>query len=292
MADEPSNPDPASEDTLPEDIRDSQPDSAEALPTTGQEPEANAADAEPNPADTSVDETTSEPVADAVDNQEVADLIAAAENDDTPSSDESAEPEEATINVIDQAEMDALTGQGNSVSDSESLSDAGNVGDDELAEVDAMAAEMAAAIAAEANAVDMSAETPAMTSGPAEVEPARGPAVIGNTDVTVSPEDASEFMAPELNTPDSDTHLGSLNILDDVELDVKVELGRAGMYIEDVLRLAAGSVVELDKLAGDPVDIYVNERLIARGEVLVLNDNFCVRINDIHSPIPELDQAD
>jgi len=70
---------------------------------------------------------------------------------------------------------------------------------------------------------------------------------------------------------------------------VKIELGRTYMYIEDVLRLGTGSVVELDKLAGDPVDIYVNDRLIARGEVLVLNDNFCVRINDIDSPIPELD---
>ena len=50
---------------------------------------------------------------------------------------------------------------------------------------------------------------------------------------------------------------------------------------EDVLRLAEGSVVELDKLAGDPVDVYVNDQLVARGEVLVLNDNFCVRINEI-----------
>jgi flagellar motor switch protein FliN/FliY len=48
-----------------------------------------------------------------------------------------------------------------------------------------------------------------------------------------------------------------------------------------VLKLAEGSVVELDKLAGDPVDIYVNERLVGRGEVLVLNDNFCVRVNEI-----------
>jgi flagellar motor switch protein FliN/FliY len=62
------------------------------------------------------------------------------------------------------------------------------------------------------------------------------------------------------------------------------------MYIEDVLGLAPGSVVELDKAAGDPVDIFVNDRLVARGEVLVLNENFCVRVNDILSPIPELDK--
>ena len=59
------------------------------------------------------------------------------------------------------------------------------------------------------------------------------------------------------------------------------------MLVEDVLRLGEGTVVELDKLAGDPVDIYVNERHVARGEVLVLNDNFCVRVNEIIRPLAE-----
>ncbi|MBI5763873.1 MAG: flagellar motor switch protein FliN [Planctomycetes bacterium] len=72
-----------------------------------------------------------------------------------------------------------------------------------------------------------------------------------------------------------------IGLLSDVELDVKIELGRAAMLIEEVLRLGEGSVVELDKLAGDPVDVLVNDRLVARGEVLVLNDNFCVRISEI-----------
>jgi flagellar motor switch protein FliN/FliY len=73
----------------------------------------------------------------------------------------------------------------------------------------------------------------------------------------------------------------SIDLLRDVDLNVKIELGRSRMLVEDVLRLGEGSVVELDKLAGDPVDVFVNERLVARGEVLVLNDNFCVRINEI-----------
>lgn len=72
-----------------------------------------------------------------------------------------------------------------------------------------------------------------------------------------------------------------LGLLDDVSLRVKVELGRTQMYVEDVLRLNTASVVELDKAAGDPVDIYVNDRHVARGEVLVLNENFCVRISEI-----------
>jgi flagellar motor switch protein FliN/FliY len=74
---------------------------------------------------------------------------------------------------------------------------------------------------------------------------------------------------------------GGIDMLGDVELDVTIELGRAEMLVEDVLRLASGSIVELNKLAGDPVDVYVNGRLVARGEVLVLNDNFCIRISEI-----------
>jgi flagellar motor switch protein FliN/FliY len=72
-----------------------------------------------------------------------------------------------------------------------------------------------------------------------------------------------------------------LGLLDDVTLRVKIELGRTQMYVEDVLRLNTNSVVELDKAAGDPVDIYVNDRHVARGEVLVLNENFCVRVSEI-----------
>lgn len=76
----------------------------------------------------------------------------------------------------------------------------------------------------------------------------------------------------------------SLGTLDDVELDLHIELGRAELMIDEVLNLNEGAVVSLDKMAGDPVDVVVNGRLIARGEVLVLNDNFCVRIAEIVTP--------
>lgn len=72
--------------------------------------------------------------------------------------------------------------------------------------------------------------------------------------------------------------------LQDVELDLRIELGRTELLIEEVLKLREGSVVPLDKLAGDPVDILVNGQLVARGEVLVLNDNFCVRVAEILTP--------
>lgn len=76
-----------------------------------------------------------------------------------------------------------------------------------------------------------------------------------------------------------------ISLLADVNLNVKIELGRTRMVVEDVLKLTEGCVVELDKLAGDPVDVYVNDRHVARGEVLVLNDNFCVRISEIINPV-------
>jgi len=75
-----------------------------------------------------------------------------------------------------------------------------------------------------------------------------------------------------------------MELLSDVSLRVKIELGRTQMYVEDVLRLNEDSVVELDKAAGDPVDIFVNDRHVARGEVLVVNDNFCVRVSEIIQP--------
>jgi flagellar motor switch protein FliN/FliY len=92
---------------------------------------------------------------------------------------------------------------------------------------------------------------------------------------------ANAFNFPAFSASSLATDSGSMELLSDVNLNVKIELGRTRMLVSDVLRLAEGSVVELDKLAGDPVDVYVNDRHVARGEVLVLNDNFCVRINQI-----------
>jgi len=76
----------------------------------------------------------------------------------------------------------------------------------------------------------------------------------------------------------------NLELLRDVHLNVKVELGRGRMYLKDILRLGQGSVVELERLAGDPLDIYVNDKVIARGEVLVLNESFCIRITEVFNP--------
>ena len=74
-----------------------------------------------------------------------------------------------------------------------------------------------------------------------------------------------------------------LDLLLDVPLDIAVELGRARMSIQDLLALGPGSVIELDKIAGEALDILVNDRLVARGEAVVVNDKFGVRITDIVS---------
>ncbi len=88
-----------------------------------------------------------------------------------------------------------------------------------------------------------------------------------------------EFRSLSGRAPNADS--ATLDLLRDVQLDLKIELGRTHMQLDEVLQLKTGAVVTLDKLAGDPVDIYVNGRLIARGEVLVMNDNFCVRVAEL-----------
>ncbi len=94
-----------------------------------------------------------------------------------------------------------------------------------------------------------------------------------------------------LKLPDFTPGDARIELLGDVDLDVAIELGRTEMLVEDVLKLGPGAVVELDKLAGDPVDVFVNGRLVARGEVLVLNDNFCIRISEIVANLEEQAEA-
>jgi|SRR6056297_440682 len=89
------------------------------------------------------------------------------------------------------------------------------------------------------------------------------------------------FALGDLSPDDGENTHYDVDLLDEVEMDLRVELGRTQMRLEEVLRLRKGSVVALDKLAGDPVDIFANGKLIARGEVLVMNDNFCIRVTEL-----------
>ncbi|MDV6235201.1 flagellar motor switch protein FliN [Leptospira ellisii] len=89
---------------------------------------------------------------------------------------------------------------------------------------------------------------------------------------------------PNLGTASGASNTPNLNLLMDVQMSVTVELGRTKMYIKDILGLGEGSIIELDKLAGEPVDLLVNGKLIAKGEVVVIDENFGVRVTDIVSP--------
>jgi flagellar motor switch protein FliN/FliY len=76
----------------------------------------------------------------------------------------------------------------------------------------------------------------------------------------------------------------TLEFILDVALQVTVEVGRTRMTIQDLLQLGQGSVIELEKLAGEPLDIYINGKAVARGEAVIVNDKFGVRLTDIISP--------
>ncbi len=81
-----------------------------------------------------------------------------------------------------------------------------------------------------------------------------------------------------------------LDFILDIPLQVSVELGRTNIIINDLLQLGQGSVVELSKLAGEPLEILVNGKLLARGEAVVVNEKFGVRITDIISPLERVKQ--
>ena len=97
--------------------------------------------------------------------------------------------------------------------------------------------------------------------------------------------DANQQAAPnpEAAMADPNKQRG-LDLLLDIPLQVSVEVGRSKIFVRDLLQLQEGSLIELDKLAGEPLDLYVNERLIARGEAVVVNDKFGLRLTDVVSP--------
>jgi flagellar motor switch protein FliN/FliY len=81
-----------------------------------------------------------------------------------------------------------------------------------------------------------------------------------------------------------------LDFILDIPLSLAVELGRNRMLISELLQLGQGSVIELSKLAGEPMDVFINQRLIARGEVVVINEKFGVRLTDIVSPAERINK--
>lgn len=81
-----------------------------------------------------------------------------------------------------------------------------------------------------------------------------------------------------------------LEFLYDVPLQISVEVGRSKILLKDLLKMGEGYVIELDKLAGDPLDLYVNSRLIAKGEAVMVGDKFGIRLTDVVSPSDRVEQ--
>lgn len=110
----------------------------------------------------------------------------------------------------------------------------------------------------------------------------------------INPEqqDAIASLADQIKTGDDSLNklkVQNLDFILDIPLKVSVELGRAQVVIKDLLQLGQGSVLELDKLAGEPLEVLVNGKLVARGEVVVVNEKFGIRLTDIISPLDRIE---
>ena len=110
--------------------------------------------------------------------------------------------------------------------------------------------------------------------------------------INPSQQDAIATLADQIKTGDDALNklkVQNLDFILDIPLKVSVELGRAQVVIKDLLQLGQGSVLELDKLAGEPLEVLVNGKLVARGEVVVVNEKFGVRLTDIISPLERIE---
>jgi flagellar motor switch protein FliN/FliY len=110
-----------------------------------------------------------------------------------------------------------------------------------------------------------------------------GPGVGGPTNVQ-----AGQF--PNLMPHPTPQEQGNIGLIMDVFMEMTVELGRTRKLIKEILGMGEGTIIELDKLAGEPVDILVNHKLIAKGEVVVIDENFGVRVTEIVSPMERMSE--
>lgn len=191
---------------------------------------------------------------------------------------------------------------------------------------DALAAEWAAQLEAEADGAPDPFEAAAAAAGPEPAAPAApAPDAVSTSGPADSADDLAARWADALAAEDDGTPLAQnawdkagftnnatearfrdmtdvarqpradgikreLDFILDIPLDVSAELGRTRLLINELLQLGQGSVVELNKLAGEPLEVYVNGKLVARGEAVVINEKFGVRLTDIISPMERVKQ--
>ncbi len=110
-------------------------------------------------------------------------------------------------------------------------------------------------------------------------------------DKEVKPGAEGKGPGPERDkSPGIAKEVSNLDFILDIPLEISVELGRTRLLISELLQLGQGSVIELNKLSGEPLEIFVNQRLIARGEVVVVNEKFGIKMTDILNPIDRVKQ--
>ncbi len=122
-----------------------------------------------------------------------------------------------------------------------------------------------------------------MTEEPKNTTPEKAPA-----DAVAENTEAAQF--DNLEAQSSAGNQSNLDLLMDIPVTLSVEIGRTSVNIKNILQLSQGSVVELDRLAGEPLDVKVNGTLIAHGEVVVVNDKFGIRLTDVASTADRLKQ--
>ena len=193
---------------------------------------------------------------------EIEQLLSQAQSGDKPAEPAKQEPApEETSATVDQSEIEALLGGGSP-------------------DAPTAPASSAMPVVQTAGAASVSQDDIELLLSKAEdaLESIDPP---GDLQVSALPPGMKTFEFKPFSGTGANKETATLELMRDVQLDMTIELGRTHMHLEDVLKLKQGSVVPLDKLAGDPADIFVNGRLVARGEVLVLNDNFCIRVAEL-----------
>ena len=102
--------------------------------------------------------------------------------------------------------------------------------------------------------------------------------------------DQDNYQFAALDEKDLPDQPGNLNFILDIPLEVSVELGRTRMLVNDLLKLGQGSVIELSKIAGETLEIMANQKLVARGEVVVVNEKYGIRVTEIISPMERVEK--
>ncbi|MDR1420518.1 MAG: flagellar motor switch protein FliN, partial [Treponema sp.] len=133
-------------------------------------------------------------------------------------------------------------------------------------------------------AMDLSS-IPGLGAMPSMAMPAMMPGMMGASPTNVQP-----VQFPGLSPQPTSQEQGNIGLIMDVFMEMTVELGRTRKLIKEILGMGEGTIIELDKLAGEPVDILVNHKLIAKGEVVVIDENFGVRVTEIVSPMERMNE--